>query len=106
MKDPTGLGELEKGSIVFFNKGKYCVGFAIVEEDLREIKEEEKDKFGEEYKKCVKFAPESICVFNDNQLIKKEDIENIINKKFHQGYPTVNNLEDLLNIFKLISDNK
>jgi hypothetical protein len=98
----NGLGELEKGSLVFFNKDKYCVGFAIVEESLREINEQEKDKFGEDYKKCIKFLPESICVFNDDQLIKQEDITNIINKNFGQGYPTVDNLEDLLKIFKLI----
>ena len=98
----NGLGELEKGSLVFFNKDKFCVGFAVVEEGLREINEQEKDKFGENYKKCIKFLPESICVFNDDQLIKKEDITNIINKNFGQGYPTVDNLEDLLKIFKLI----
>ncbi len=98
----NGLGELEKGSLVFFNKGKYCVGFGIVEEGLRNITEEERDKFGEDYKKCIKFLPESICVFNDDQLIKLEDIKKIINKNFGQGYPTVDNLEDLLKIFKLI----
>ncbi len=98
----NGLGELERGSLVFFNKGKYCVGFAIVEEGLRNITEEEKDKFGKDYKKCIKFLPESICVFNDDQLIKLEDIKKLINKSFGQGYPTVENIEDLLRIFKLI----
>ena len=87
---------------MFFNKGKYCVGFAIVEEGLRNITEEERDKFGKNYKKCIKFLPESICVFNDDQLIKLEDITNIINKSFGRGYPTVENIEDLLRIFKLI----
>ena len=98
----NGLGEIEKGSIVFFNKGKYCVGFAIVEEGLRNMTEQEREKFGKEYKKCIKFLPESICVFNDDQLIKLEDITNIINKNFGQGYTTVENIEDLLRIFKLI----
>ena len=101
----NGLGELEKGSLVFFNKGKYCVGFAVVEEGLRNITEEEKEKFGKDYKKCIKFLPESICVFNDDQLIKLEDITKIINKNFGQGYTTVDNLEDLLKIFKLIDTN-
>ncbi len=105
MKDPTGLGELEKGSIVFFNKDNYCVGFAIVEEDLRIIKEEEKDKFGKEYKKCVKFIPESICVFNESQLIKLKYIEKIIGKGFGRGYTTMEP-KDLLNIFKLVSNIK
>ena len=102
IKNANGLGELEKGSIVFFNKGKYCVGFAIVEEGLRNMTEQEREKFGKEYKKCIKFLAESICVFNDDQLIKLEDIQKIINKKFRQGYPKVYSLEDLFAIFKLI----
>jgi hypothetical protein len=106
VRNANGLGELEKGSLVFFNKGKYCVGFAVVGEGLRNITEEEKDKFGEDYKKCIKFLPESICVFNDDQLIKLENITNIINKNFRRGYTTVDNPEDLLKIFKLIGQSK
>ncbi len=96
LKEAKGLGYLEKGSIVFFVKKNYVVGMAIVEEDLRDIKDEINE--GHEYKKIIKFFPNSIWAFSNDEFIPVDKLKEITGKKFRQGYSEIDSLEDLLKI--------
>lgn len=101
LHNPQGLGLLEKGSIVFFRKKDYVVGMAVVEEDIRDLTEEEKN-INSDYQKVIKFFPESIWAFNDSEFINVNKITGIISKGFGEGFTTVEKLDELLDILALI----
>lgn len=101
LHNPQSLGSLEKGSIVFFRKKDYVVGMAIVEEDLRDLTEEEKN-INSHYEKVIKFFPESIWAFTNSEFINIKRITQIISKGFAEGFTTIETLEELLNILALI----
>jgi hypothetical protein len=103
LKEAKGLGELDEGSLVFFHRNNWVVGFAIVEKSMRETTDDEKEMYGDQYKYVVKFIPESITALNDKQFIPIENIEKVIGKTIRQGYPIVEDLNKLLSIFRMLA---
>ncbi|MEM3851454.1 MAG: hypothetical protein QXP70_00435 [Methanomassiliicoccales archaeon] len=53
---------------------------------------------GDEYEYVVEFSPSSIWAFGDYEFIDISDVERKIGKSIRQGYPTVNDLRELLEI--------
>lgn len=104
MKKAQGLGELEEGSIVFFHRNNWVVGYAIVEKPPRKTTKQEKDRNGEEYENIVKFIPESISAWSDNQFLSRQEVNHIIGKQLLQGFPRVDNLSQLLELFKRVAE--
>ncbi len=103
MRDPSGLGQLEEGSLVFFHKNNLVVGCAIVEEGMRKSTSDQINWFGEEYKHFIKFIPESVWAWNSGQFLTDEEVHSAIGKHLSQGYTMVDNLEDLLHLFQLMA---
>lgn len=103
LMEPSGLGKLEEGSLVFFHKNNYVVGSAVVEVGLRESSEEQKSRFGEKYKHFIKFVPESIWAWNSGQFLTDSEVYGMIGKHLSQGYTVIDDLEGLLKLFQLVA---
>ena len=107
LRKGTGLGELDKGSIVFFHKNKWIVGCAVVEEDKRDTTPAEKERYRHEdengiieYEFVVKFNPSSIWVWTDDEFVSTDAAGEIIGKEIQQYFPAVTDLPCLLKIFE------
>lgn len=100
LKKGTGLGSLDKGSIVFFHKSKWIVGCAVVEENSRDTTPEEKGRYGDEYEIVVKFNPSSIWVWTDDEFVSTDDAGVIIDAKIKQFFPAITDLSALLRVFQ------
>jgi hypothetical protein len=103
MRDPSGLGQLEDGSLVFFHKNNLVVGCAVVEEGIRKSTKEQMGRFGEEYQHFIKFIPESIWAWNSGQFITDEEVYSVLGKHLGQGYTIIDSLEELLRLFQLMA---
>jgi hypothetical protein len=99
LRDANGLGKIGAGTLVFFNRDDFVVGFAVAETDLVETTEDDVKKYGEKYKYKVKFVPESIWAFAEDHFIPRVEVEDILDKKIRQGYPEIDTLDQLLLIF-------
>jgi hypothetical protein len=98
LHEAPGLGQLEKGSIVFFVKDRIIVGMAIVEEDIRKIKDEENTET-KEYQQIVKFFPNSIWVFSRENCVSIEKFDKAANwgkLRPDSAYKEIDNLRQLL----------
>ena len=102
LKEAIGLGQLEKGCIVFFKKNNYIVGMAVVEEDLRPIKESENEE--NKYQNIIKFHPGSIWAFSNDEYIAVSKVEKITGKGSSRGYPQVDDASQLLSILAEINN--
>lgn len=100
LRKGQGLGKIEEGSFVFFHRNGWIVGYAIVERPVRKTTDYELERYGEVYEHVVKFIPESISAWGDNQFLSNKDVEKIIGKKLSRGYTIVDKLPQLLKIFK------
>jgi hypothetical protein len=103
LKKAKGLADLDEGSIVFFHRNNWVVGFAIVEQSKRKTTREEKEKYDTSFEYVVKFIPESIIALNDKQFIQISEIEKVVGKKIRRGYPIVEDPNNLLSIFKILA---
>lgn len=104
MKKAQGLGELEEGSIVFFHRNNWVVGYAIVEKPPKRTTGKERERYGQEFENTVKFIPESISALSDNQFLSRQEVEKIVGKKLIRGFTTVDDLSQLLEIFKRVAN--
>ncbi len=80
--DAKDLNELEAGSIVFFHKGNWVVGYAVVELPLRAMTDIESRLSDEFWRKngkgVIKLIPESIVGLRDDQFLPLEEVANAV----------------------------
>jgi hypothetical protein len=104
LRKGSGLGLLEAGSIVFFHKNRYVVGWAVVKEDRRELKPEEVKRLVDAEKKgfesVIQFDPTSIWVWSHDKMLPVEIAEKIIGKEIKRGYSVVDDLSGVLAILQ------
>lgn len=105
MHNPSGLGDLEEGSIVFFHKDGFVVGSAIVEERLRKTTEVERRGYlrlyDEDFERVIKFVQESIWPWNDEQFLTNEEVKKLIGKEFQgQVHTVIDTLDQLLRLLQ------
>jgi hypothetical protein len=102
LKKHPGLSDLDAGSIVFFVREDSAVGCAVVEEDMKEITEEERkvNDYGPDYKWLVKFVPNSIWAWSDSQFLSRQKLKEITGKEVGmQGYTQLDDLGKLMEIY-------
>lgn len=108
LHNPSGLGKLEEGSLVFFRKSGFVVGTAIVEEKMRKTTKDERSSdrkmYGKVYENVIKFAPDSIWPWNDDQFLTYDEVSAIINKLIKgRIYSKVDTLDQLLRLFQAVT---
>ncbi len=108
-----GLGTLEPGSIVFFYKNGLIVGSAVVEKHSRSLEPSEIERCDEiraEDDSCsgminvVKLFTESIWVWDEHELISKDEFNRITTKDLSH-YVTIDP-DDVLKLYGLVAKKK
>lgn len=104
------LKALEPGSIVLFYKKNLIVGSAVVEKASRPLKPDEKDRCDEIHgtdnncsglENIIKFFPNSIWVWNEQELVDADEFEEITGCKL-KYYVSIKP-EHVLEIFNLVA---
>jgi len=103
LRKAPGLSDLEPGSIVFFHFKGWVVGCAVVEEAKRPTTDDEKKRFGDEWKNVVKFISDSIWAWTDEQFVPVKTVEEMIGKGIGQGFTVIDELPHLLKILQKVA---
>ena len=111
-RQAPGLGSLEPGSVVFFYKNGLIVGSAVTEKPSRALNDEEIKlcELVHDPENCadmvniVKFFTGSIWVFNEHELIDKDEFKSITNKDLTH-YVTINP-DEIMDLYAVVARKK
>lgn len=108
LKKASGLGDLERGSMVFFVKDDAIVGCGVVQKGIRPITKRDRNKYGWNdkedmvFEKMIKFFPDSIWAFAERQFLDRRVAAKVAGKRgIGQGFPKIAD-KDILRIFARI----